>query len=124
MFTLIETANAMVPGGGGGEGGSLFQMLIPFAAIFAIFYFLLIRPQQKRAKAQKEMNSNLNKGDEVITDAGIYGTILKVGENAVTIEIAPKVSIRIVRARISERIKEGKLKGGRGKELDQNGDDE
>lgn len=108
MFPFIETAYAM--GGGGGEGGSPFSMLIPFVLVFGIFYFLLIRPQQKRAKAQREMNSSLNKGDEVVTDGGIFGTIQKVGENQVTLEIAPKVSIRVVRSRITELVKETKSK--------------
>ena len=108
MFPLIDTAYAMAPGGG--EGGGSFQMLIPFVLIFGIFYFLLIRPQQKRAKAQRQMNANLNKGDEVITDAGIYGTVQCVGEHQVTLEIAPKVSIRVVRTRVTERIKESKAK--------------
>ena len=101
-------------------------MLIPFVLVFGIFYFLLIRPQQKRAKAQREMNSSLNKGDEVVTDGGIFGTILKVGENQVTLEIAPKVSIRVVRSRITELVKESKTKeskssgkGAKSKELEE-----
>ncbi len=126
MFPLIETAYAMGGGGGGAGGGSPFSMLIPFVLVFGIFYFLLIRPQQKRAKAQREMNSSLNKGDEVVTDGGIFGTILKVGENQVTLEIAPKVSIRVVRSRITELVKESKTKeskssgkGAKGKELEE-----
>lgn len=133
MFSLIETAHAMGGGGSGGGGFGGTGMLIPMVMIFGIFYFILIRPQQKKAKAQREMNAALNKGDEVVTDAGIFGTIQKVGDNQVTLEIAPKVSIRIVRSRITERIKEtkeskesteskaksGKKKGGKGKELEE-----
>ena len=121
MFPLIETAYAMGGGGGGAGGGSPFSMLIPFVLVFGIFYFLLIRPQQKRAKAQREMNSSLNKGDEVVTDGGIFGTILKVGENQVTLEIAPKVSIRVVRSRITELVKESKTKESKTKESKSSG---
>lgn len=112
MFPLIETAHAMGGGGGDGGGGGLLMQVFPFILIFGIFYFLLIRPQQKRARAQREMNAALNKGDEVVTDGGIFGTVLKVGESQVTLEIAPKVSIRVVRSRITEIVKESKSKNG------------
>ncbi|MCH8075877.1 MAG: preprotein translocase subunit YajC [SAR324 cluster bacterium] len=112
-------------GGGGGVtgGGIMNSMLFPMIMIFGIFYFLLIRPQQKRAKAQREMNASLSKGDEVVTDGGIYGTVQKVGENHVTLEIAPKVSIRVVRSRITELVKENKSKnekkGAKAKEVEE-----
>lgn len=124
MFSLIETAHAMTLGGGGAEGGGAFQMLIPFVLIFGIFYFMMIRPQQKKAKAQREMNAALSKGDEVVTDSGIYGTVQRVGEHAVTIEIAPKVAIRVVRSRISERIKESKGKPDKSSKQIEDAEDE
>jgi len=110
MFSLIETAYAMPPGGGGGDGGNMLGGFIPIILVFAIFFFLVIRPQQKRAKEHKNLVSSIKKGDEVYTDSGILGTIQKVGEGDVTLEIAPKVSIRIQRGRIADRVKEGRGK--------------
>jgi preprotein translocase subunit YajC len=81
---------------------------LPLILVFAIFWFLVIRPQQKRAKDLRNLVASLKKGDEVYTDSGILGTIQKVAEQSVTLEIAPKVSIRIQRARIAEIVKEGK----------------
>jgi preprotein translocase subunit YajC len=69
----------------------------------------VIRPQQKRTKQHKEMVSHLTKGDEVYTDSGILGTIQKVAEDSVTLEIAPKVSVRVLRNRIGEKVKESKI---------------
>jgi len=102
MNWFESIAYAMPPSGGEGGGGAMFQ-LIPFVLIFVIFWFLVIRPQQKRAKQHRDLLAALNKGDEVKTDGGIHGTIVRLGEDAVTLEIAHKVEIRIDRARIAER---------------------
>ncbi|MBI3991990.1 MAG: preprotein translocase subunit YajC [Candidatus Lambdaproteobacteria bacterium] len=117
MFPFATEALAMSSGGGSG-GASPFVQLIPFVVIFAIFYLLVIRPQQRKSKAHRELLSNLHKGDEVWTDSGILGTIQRIAEDSVTLEIAPKVAIRVQRARIAEvrkgtRLAEGK--GGEGK---------
>jgi preprotein translocase subunit YajC len=103
MHILVSEAFAMPPSGAEGGGGALMQ-LVPFVLIFLIFWFLVIRPQQKRAKAHRELLAALNKGDEVKTDSGIHGTIVRLGEEAVTLEIAHKVQIRIDRGRIAERL--------------------
>lgn len=105
MFPLIETAYAMSPGAGG-EGGNVLSGFLPIILVFAIFFFLVIRPQQKKAKQHRNLVETLKKGDEVYTDSGIFGTIQKVAESSVTLEIAPKVSIRIQRSRITERVKD------------------
>jgi preprotein translocase subunit YajC len=113
MHLFESVAYAMPFSGTEGGGGAMFQ-LIPFVLIFVIFWFLVIRPQQKRAKALRDLLAALNKGDEVKTDSGIHGTIVRLGEDAVTLEIAHKVEIRIDRARIAERVtakKEAKSKG-------------
>ncbi len=94
--------------GGGGKSGSPFGMFLPLILIFGIFYFLLIRPQQKKAKAHKQLIGDLKKGDEVLTDGGIVGTIQKVADDYVTLEIAPKVAIRIVRSRVADVTKQRK----------------
>ncbi len=92
--------------GFGGEGGSMIAQFAPLILIFLIFWFLVIRPQQKKAKAHRALVQNLKKGDRVNTDAGIQGTIQKVSDDYVTVEIAPKVPIKIQRNRIAEVLKE------------------
>lgn len=110
MWPFVQTAYAMVPGGGsGGDATGMLSSFVPIILIFGIFWLIVIRPQQKRAKEHRNMVANLKKGDEVYTDAGIFGTIQKVAEDTLTLEIAPKVSIRIQRTRVSEMAKPAKV---------------
>jgi preprotein translocase subunit YajC len=98
---LMNIAYAMgQTGAGGGQPGGFVQF-VPLILMFVIFYFLLIRPQQKKAKEHREMVNNLKKGDRVITSGGIHGTITSVSENDVTLEIAEKVRIKITRSNVS-----------------------
>ncbi len=108
MFPFASEVFALGGFGGGGGTGSLIAQFFPLILIFIIFWFLLIRPQQKKAKAHRQLVANLKKGDDVLTDGGIRGTIQKVADDQVTLEIAPKVPIRIQRSRISEIIKVSK----------------
>ena len=93
-------------GAGGAEGGQTggFQALIPLVLMFVIFYFLLIRPQQKKAKKHREMLSNLKKGDQVLTSGGIYGKIVGLTDTIATVEIADKVRIRMSRSHIGDLV--------------------
>ena len=86
--------------GTGGEGGG-FGAFIPIILMFAIFYFLLIRPQQKKAKEHRELLGALKVGDNVLTSGGLYGKITGLKENIVTVEIAPKVRVKVSRGSIS-----------------------
>ncbi|NNF99757.1 MAG: preprotein translocase subunit YajC [Desulfobacteraceae bacterium] len=86
-------------GGQGGAGG--FASFIPIILMFVIFYFLLIRPQQKKAKEHREMVSALKKGDRVVTSGGLHGRITGVSDNTLTVEIAEKVRVKISRANVS-----------------------
>jgi preprotein translocase subunit YajC len=95
----------MAPQGGEGGGGSLISTLIMFGAIFAIFYFMIIRPQQKRAKEREKLLSNIEKGDKIVTSGGVHATIVGVEEKTVLIEIAPNVKIKIERSGIGSVIK-------------------
>ena len=72
-------------------------MLLPFAAMFAVVYFLMIRPQQKKMKEQQDMLGQLKHGDEVVTTSGILGTITGITEKVVTLEIADDVRIKILK---------------------------
>lgn len=87
-------------GGSGGQGGSL-GAFVPLILMFAIFYFLLIRPQQRKAKQHRELLTSLKKGDRVITSGGLYGEITGMTEADVTMEIAPKVRVRVARSAIA-----------------------
>jgi preprotein translocase subunit YajC len=102
MFGLAF-AMAGPPGGGGGLGGGMaaFQQVIPLVFMFAIFYFLLIRPQQKKAKEHKVLLDALKKGDNVITAGGVHGKVIAVDDSIVTLEIATGVNIKITKSYIS-----------------------
>ncbi|MBN1958080.1 MAG: preprotein translocase subunit YajC [Desulfuromonadales bacterium] len=84
----------------GQQGG--YQGIIMLVAMFAIFYFLLIRPQQKRAKQHKELVGNLKAGDTIVTAGGIHGKISAVEDLTVTIEVATGVKIKMNRSSITE----------------------
>ncbi|SRR5713226_7345275 len=88
-----------VPGMGG--PGQLLSFL-PLVLVFVIFYFLLIRPQQKKSKDHQEMVKKLKKNDEVMTSGGIYGKVIALADTVVTLEVAPNVRIRVHRPQISE----------------------
>ncbi|MDP8236678.1 MAG: preprotein translocase subunit YajC [Candidatus Erginobacter occultus] len=88
------------PGGEGGQGG-LGGMLIPLILMFAVFYFLLIRPQQKKQKEHQRMVSELQKGDRVITSGGIHGVISSVKDDTITVKVADNVKLEISRGNVS-----------------------
>jgi preprotein translocase subunit YajC len=97
LFNLITNAYAMgpAPQGGQPEGvQGLIGSLLPLILIFVVFYFLLIRPQQKRAKEHRQMIENLKKGDKVITSGGIYGVVESVSNNTVVLKIAENVKVK------------------------------
>ncbi len=77
---------------------------MPLLLVFVVFYFLLIRPQQQKAKEHKTMLANLKKNDEVVTGGGLYGKVIALGDSVVTLEIAPNVKVRVSRPQISDVI--------------------
>ncbi|MBI2354898.1 MAG: preprotein translocase subunit YajC [Deltaproteobacteria bacterium] len=101
---MLGLAFAMAgPPGGGGDGGvmAMFQQILPLVFMFAIFYFLLIRPQQKKAKEHKSLLDALKKGDNVITAGGVHGKVVSVDDTIVTLEIATGVNIKITKSYIA-----------------------
>lgn len=91
--------------GGSGQGGQQgFGMFIPLILLFGIFYFLLIRPQQKRQREQKDLLASLRKGDQVITAGGLYGKITGLTDSVVTLEITEKVRVKVARSQISTKL--------------------
>ncbi len=87
-----------------------FMQFLPMIVIFVLFWFLLVRPQQKRMKEHQKMLSEVQKGDEVATQGGIVGRVTKVSEQYLNIEIADKVEITIQRSAVAGKLEKGTLK--------------
>jgi preprotein translocase subunit YajC len=105
---FIDSAQAATTSAGGG----LDQLMgfLPMIVIFAIFWLLLIRPQQKKMKEQQKMLSELSKGDEVVTQGGIVGRITKTNEQYLTVEIANGVEVVVQRSAVGNKLEKGTLK--------------
>jgi preprotein translocase subunit YajC len=103
----VELLLAMAPTpDGSGGGGGLISTLIMFGAIFAIFYFMIIRPQQKRAKEREKLLSAIQKGDKVILTSGLYGTVAGLEEKTCLIDVGNNVKMKFDRSAVSSVIKE------------------
>jgi len=107
-MTNLLISDAWAQAGGGG-GSSLFSLL-PLALIFALFYFLLIRPQQRRAKQHKQMVAATKAGDEVATNGGLIGRVTDLDDNCVTLKVATGVNVRVQRHAIAQMIPKGTFK--------------
>ena len=105
MFVNEAWAQA-APGAAGGGFESVFLIV----AMFAVLYFLMIRPQMKRAKEHKAMVDALQKGDEVVTAGGVLGRISKVGEGYVSVEVANNVEIQVQRSAVQIVLPKGTIK--------------
>ena len=88
--------------GAAAPGGGIFEMLLPMVLIFAIFYFLLIRPQQKRMKDHRAKIAAVRRGDQVVTAGGLIGKVTKVTDDEATVEIAEGVRVQVVKGTISD----------------------
>ncbi len=91
----------MAPQGGEGGSGSLVSTLIMFGAIFLIFYFMIIRPQQKKSKERNKLLSNLEKGDKIITSGGVHGIIAGLDEKTVLVQVSDNLKMKIERSAIT-----------------------
>ena len=105
----MELLLAMAPQGGEQGGGSMISTLIMFGAIFAIFYFMIIRPQQKKAKERDKMLSEIQKGDKVVTGGGIHGTVAGLDEKTCLLDVGNNVKMKFERSAIASisKSKEG-----------------
>jgi preprotein translocase subunit YajC len=103
MFGLAFAMGGAPGGAAGAAGGGMaaFQQIIPLVFMFAIFYFLLIRPQQKKAKEHKALLEAMKKGDNVITAGGVHGKVAAVENDLVTLEVANNVNIKITKSYIA-----------------------
>ena len=109
MNSLIPDAMAQAPAGA--PQGGLTQTFLMIGMFVAIFYFLLIRPQQKKQKEHQAMISKLAAGDEVVTTGGIVGRIAEITDNFITLEIAEGVRIKVQRFHVTSLVPKGTLKG-------------
>jgi preprotein translocase subunit YajC len=101
-FLAYAMGGGGATGGGAGQtGGIMGNPIWMLVIMFAIFYFLLIRPQQKKAKQHKELLAALKKGDRVVSSGGLHGVITGLTDDVVTMEIAPKVRVKVSRGSIS-----------------------
>lgn len=85
---------------------SVVQALLPFVVMLVVFYFLLIRPQQRQQKERQEFLAGLRKGDKIVTVGGIYGEIVHIKDDILTLRIADRVEIRLARAGVARRVNE------------------
>ena len=99
----MESLIAMAPQGG--DSGNLISTIVMFGAIFVIFYFMIIRPQQKRSKEREKMLSNIAKGDKVVTSGGMHATIAGLDEKTVLLEVNDKIKLKFDRSAISQVLK-------------------
>ncbi len=97
----------MSPPQGGDPQSGLFSTLLMFAMIIAIFYFLILRPQQKRQKERQKMMDTLKKGDKVVTSGGMYGTVAGLDEKTVLLQVAENIKIKFERGAVTAILKEG-----------------
>jgi preprotein translocase subunit YajC len=103
-------SNAHAEGTGGQAGGGI-EMILMMAVFFAIMYFMIIRPQQKRAKEHKQLLDGLSKGDEVVTGGGVLGKVAGINENFVELTIADNVVIKVQKQAITSVLPKGTMKG-------------
>ncbi|MCB1806549.1 MAG: preprotein translocase subunit YajC [Candidatus Competibacteraceae bacterium] len=103
-------SDAMAQGGAPAQGSGLLGLLFPILLI-VVFYFLLIRPQTKRAKEHKQMVEAIKKGDEVVTAGGLLGRITEVGDNFLQVEVAEGVQLKVQKHSITSLMPKGTIKG-------------
>lgn len=106
VISLITLSMVFVTGcvpsqGTDGEGGSQLITYLPFILIFALFYFLILRPQQKQQKQRKVMLGGIKHGDKVLTAGGIFGKVVSVDEDELTVEIAKGINVHMTRSGVS-----------------------
>ena len=110
MSFFISDAMAEGAAAAGSQDGGLLSML-PLLLIMVLFYFMLIRPQTKRAKEHKNMVSALSKGDELVTNGGLLGRVKDVGDSFLTVEIADGIEVKVQKQSVATLVPKGTFKG-------------
>ena len=103
---VISSLIAMTPSQGGNAGGGMIQTLIFFGLIFVVFYFMILRPQQKRTKERQKMLESIKRGDKVVTSGGMHGKVVSIDEKSALIEVDDNVKLKFERTAIAGVIKE------------------
>jgi len=98
---MVEFAYAMAPGPAGGGNGGIMSVLPLMIGMFAIMYFLIIRPQQKQRKDREALLSAIKKGDRVVTSSGLFGTVVGLSEHTVTLKVADQVKLEFERSAVA-----------------------
>lgn len=108
MFPFVSEAHAQGLGAAPAAGGDgiygIFYNLFPFIVVLFLMWFLVFRPQQKKMKAQKDMLAALEKGDKVKTDSGIHGTVVKMDDDTVVLEVGHNAHITLDKFRVAEKL--------------------
>ena len=107
MFVSPAFAQTGAPG-----GGDFLTTMLPLVLIFVVFYFLLIRPQQKRMKEQKAKIGAIRAGDRIVTSGGILGKVVKIDGEELVVEIADNVRVRVIRGTVSDVVNKSEPAGG------------
>jgi preprotein translocase, YajC subunit len=105
LISNAHAEGAAAPAGGG------IEMLLMMGVFFAIMYFMIIRPQQKRAKEHKMMIESLSKGDEIVTGGGVIGKIASIGDSFVDLTVADNVTIKVQKQAVASVLPKGTMKG-------------
>ena len=112
-FLVPDAAWAMAPGPAGGSGGSqLMPTLVMFAAMFAIFYFLMTRPQQRQKAERERMLRAIKRGDRVVTTSGLFGTVTNLSDTTVTLRVADQVKLDFERGAVARVVEAQSDKDG------------
>jgi preprotein translocase subunit YajC len=106
LFPDVAWAMAPSPAGGGGGASQLMPTLVMFGAMFAIFYFLMIRPQQKQKKERERMLAAVKRGDRVVTSSGLFGTVTNLTDKTITLRVADQVKLEFERSAIARVVVE------------------
>lgn len=102
-----DTAATTAPAAPAKAQASPIMSFVPLIVIFGIFYFLLIRPQQKKMNEHKKMLANIKEGNKIITSGGFYATVVNVGDTSVDVKLADNVKVKILKSAVSEILGEG-----------------
>ncbi len=108
---MFQTLIAMAQPQQGQGGGEIYSTIIMFGAIIAIFYFMIIRPQQKRAKEREQLLSTVKKGDKIVTAGGLHAKVIAVEEKILLIEIADNIKVKLERSSVAVVNKQGEVEG-------------
>ncbi|CAK0769843.1 Sec translocon accessory complex subunit YajC [Gammaproteobacteria bacterium] len=110
MSFFFSDAYAQAAPAAAANGSDALMQFLPLILIFVVFYFILIRPQANRSKEHAKMVETLAKGDEVVTNGGLLGKIIEVGENFVLVEVANEVQVRVQKQAVASLMPKGTLK--------------